>query len=259
MESEIVVKSFVTDWVVVVKTVVDDSIIELLKFEIEEFVVNISFVSNKTVVVVFSKDIVVSGALVDKFELIVIKEMFVVDASDVDGIVPVDGTVVTINVVEKSVVKVVKFVKFAESIDVVGIVIKGVVVVKINVVNKLLVVEADVEDGISVSVVSEVLFAYVTVVGTVTEEIVLVKAIDVVEAISLEFLVVDVSVVNWIVVELIDCKFIVVESSVVEREVVEFTSVGRLDVELIRVEDKTVVGSIEVEFSVIVEADDEEV
>ena len=179
-----------------VKTVVDDSIIELLKFEIEEFVVNISFVSNKTVVVVFSKDIVVSGALVDKFELIVIKEMFVVDASDVDGIVPVDGTVVTINVVEKSVVKVVKFVKFAESIDVVGIVIKGVVVVKINVVNKLLVVEADVEDGISVSVVSEVLFAYVTVVGTVTEEIVLVKAIDVVEAISLEFLVVDVSVVN---------------------------------------------------------------
>ena len=60
-------------------------------------------------------------------------------------------------------------------------------------------------------------------------------------------------------VELIDCKFIVVESSVVKREVVEFTSVGRLDVELIRVEDKTVVGSIEVEFSVIVEADDEEV
>ena len=177
-----------------------------------------------------------------------------VDAADEDAIVVVDGSVVTTNVVEKSVVIVVEFVKFVESIGVVEIVRKGIVDVDICVF------KADVVDGFSILVVLAVLF--VDTYGSVleTEKIVLVEAIDVVEAIVLEFIVVDSSVINWVVVILTNWKLVVVE-----KEFVEVTAEGRLDVELIRGEDKTVVVSIEVddtvdvEAFVVVEAGDEEV
>ncbi len=115
-----------------------------------------------------------------------------VDASDEDAIVVVDGSVETTNFVEKSVVVVVEFVKFVESIGVVEIVRKGIVDVDIGVV------KADVVEGFSILVVLAVLFVdtYGIVLDTVTEKIVLVEAIDSVEVIVLEFMVVDSSVIN---------------------------------------------------------------